>query len=303
MRVSTAAAAFVVVVGMFPLAGCRNGISKVRIVVRNAGSDTMVNLAQAWAEEYARVRPDVSIEVAGGGSGTGIAALIDGSADLANTSRRIEPAELAAALSKRGKRPREWVVGHDALAVYVHPANPLRAISIPQLARLYGRDHPASSWPEIGVTIPGVRSQEIILISRQSNSGTYHYFRRSLLGKTGDFRLGTRDLNGSKEVVSLVASTRGAIGYSGMGYATPGVRALAVSRGDGHAAVLPSAENVISGAYPLSRPLYIYSLGDPAGAVKDYIDWIESDAGQRVVAAAGYVPMFESEKAAREHAP
>ncbi len=272
------------------LTGCHNGLSNVRTVIRNAGSDTMVNLAQAWAEEYGKVRPEISVEVAGGGSGTGIASLIDGTADLANCSRRIEPEELAAAIRKTGKQPREWIVGRDALAVYVHPSNPLRRITLQQLAGMYGRGGPFTQWGHLGVSIPGSRTGEIILISRQSNSGTYHYFRHALLGDHGDFRQGTRDLNGSKEVVSLIETTPSAIGYSGMGYAIPGVRSLAVARDHSLPAIAPSVESVISGEYPLSRPLYLYSLGEPAGAVREYLEWIKSAAGQRIVVAAGYVP-------------
>src|SRR5262245_33761227 len=164
------------------LIGCGRGLSRVEAVIRNAGSDTMVNLAQAWAEEYAAVRPSVSVEVAGGGSATGIASLIDAATDLANCSRRMEPEEIEAAQRKTGRTPREWVVGHDALAVYVHRDNPLDEISLEQLAQIYGRNGTITTWSGLGVAIPGAKSDEILLISRQSNSGTYQYFRQALLG-------------------------------------------------------------------------------------------------------------------------
>lgn len=251
----------------------------------------MVNLAQAWAEAYAAVRPEVSVEVAGGGSGTGIASLIDGTADLANSSRRIEPEEREAALRKTGREPREWIAGLDALAVYVHLSNPLRQISIRELARIYGRQEPPLTWRDLGVTIPGARTSEMVLISRQSNSGTYHYFRRSLLGDRGDFRLGTRDLNGSKEVVSLIGGTPSALGYSGMGYATPAVHTLSISRSDGEPAVAPTPEAARTRQYPLTRPLYLYTLGEPSGPLETYLDWIASPPGQRIILESGYVPI------------
>ncbi len=251
----------------------------------------MVNAAQAWAEEYAKLRPSISVEVAGGGSATGIAALIDGSADLANSSRPVHPEEVDAARRKRGRTPKEWIVGHDALAIYVHRDNPLAEISLEQLASIYGRNGATRTWKALGASLSGVASDEIILISRQSNSGTYDYFRRAILGPVDDLRLGTRDLNGSKEVVTLIASTLGAIGYSGMGYATPGVKMLRVSAKTGGVAYEPNAVNTISGAYPISRPLYLYTLGDPAGPVGEYLRWILSPAGQRVVEQAGYVPV------------
>ena len=272
-------------------AGCGTRLARVEAVVRNAGSDTMVNVAQAWAEEYARVRPLVSVEVAGGGSATGIASLIDGSADLANSSRRVQPEEIQAAKRKRGQAPREWIAGHDALAIYVHHSNPLDEISLEQLAAIYGRDGPIKNWGALGVTIPGARGEEMVLISRQSNSGTYDYFRQAILGREGDLRQGTRDLNGSKEVVTLIASTPNAIGYSGMGYATAGVKMLRVSAKTGGPAYPPTAANTIAELYPITRPLYIYSLGEPTGATASYLAWILSPAGQRVVEKSGYVPL------------
>ena len=268
-------------------AGCSRRLSHVEAVVRNAGSDTMVNVAQAWAEHYAHVTPSISVEVAGGGSATGIVSLIEGAADLANCSRRMEPSEIEAIRKKTGAAPREWLVGLDALAVYVHASTPTDTITIAQLAEIYGSHGKATQWEQIGVHVPG----EIILISRQSNSGTYQYFKKSILGSRGDFRSGTRDLNGSKEVVSLIGSTPGTIGYSGMGYAVPEVKMLRVARKAGETAYAPTIENTLSGRYPLSRPLYIYTRNDMTPQVKQYLEWIRSAEGQKVVALSGYVPV------------
>lgn len=230
------------------------------------------------------------MEVAGGGSATGLVALIDGAADLANCSRRAEAEEMAAARRKTGWEPQGWIAGYDALAVYVHRDNPLSEISLEQLAQVYGRNGRILTWNQLGAALPGPSRQEIILISRQSNSGTYQYFRRAILGRSQDFRLGTRDLSGSKEVVTLIGTALGAIGYSGMGYATSQVKTLSVSRRSGESAYAPTEANVAAGAYPITRPLYLYSLGMPTGATKEYLDWILSPAGQTVLRQAGYVP-------------
>lgn len=269
------------------LASLSCGRTRIRSVIRSAGSDTVVNLAQAWAEAYAEVEPTVSVEVSGGGSGTGLAALIDGAADLANSSRRIEREEREAAQRKRGVDPKEWIIGHDALAVYVHRDNPLNEITIQQLASIYGATGEVTRWSQLG---PGLPDEEIILISRQSNSGTAQYFRRALLGKTEDFRQGTRDLNGSKEVVSLIGETLATIGYSGMGYNSDRVKMLAVAAGPGQPAYAPTLENAMSGRYPISRPLYVYTLGQPGGELRRYLDWTLSPPGQQVVVRAGFVP-------------
>jgi phosphate transport system substrate-binding protein len=271
-------------------ASCETREAHVRVVIRNAGSDTLVNAAQAWAEAYAQLKPMVSVEVAGGGSATGIVALIDGAADLANCSRRVEPEEVEAARRKTGREPKEWIAGYDALAVYVHRDNPLSEISLDQLAQVYGREGHILRWDQLNATMPGSRSQEIILIGRQSNSGTYQYFRRAILGTHQDFRLGTRDLSGSKEVVTLIGTALGAVGYSGMGYATGQVKMLRVSARPGGPAYAPTEANVAAGAYPITRPLYLYTLGLPTGVTKEYLEWILSPAGQQVLRNAGYVP-------------
>ncbi|MFN0105818.1 MAG: PstS family phosphate ABC transporter substrate-binding protein [Bryobacteraceae bacterium] len=285
-------ALFCLTIGIvFNLAACNRRLSQVQAVVRNSGSDTMVNLAQAWAEQYSHEFPSVSVEVSGGGSATGIVSLIEGSADLANCSRQMEPEEVDAVRRKTGSEPREWLVGLDALAVYVNASNPLESITLQQLADVYGRHGRTTSWRSLGVSIPGAKSDEIILISRQSNSGTYQYFRQSILGSRGDFRQGTRDLNGSKEVVSLIGGTPGTIGYSGMGYVIPQVKMLKVARRPGETAYPPTVANTLSGAYPLSRPLYIYTRSQLSKPVQIYLDWIRSTAGQKVVELAGYVPV------------
>jgi phosphate transport system substrate-binding protein len=258
--------------------------------IQNKGSDTMVNLAQAWAEEYKKVAPGVDVEVSGGGSGVGIAALEKGTIDIANASRNMKPEEIEAAKKNTGKTPKEIIVGYDALAIYVHKDNPLTEITLDQIAQIYMEGGSLTKWSDLGVTIPGASGDEIVRVSRQSNSGTYEFLREHVLNKK-DFKLGSRDMNGSKEVVELVSSTPTAIGYSGMGYATPAVKMLKVKKTASDPAYDPNVANTLAKTYPIARSLQVYTLGEPQGAIKTYIDWMLSDAGQKVVEASGYVPL------------
>lgn len=282
--------------------GCKRGDSgdsgggTTKTVIQNSGSDTMVNLAQAWAEAYATVDGSVSVEVSGGGSGTGIAALINGTVDIANCSRQMKPEEIERAKQNTGKEPTRFIVGYDALAVYVHKDNPLSEITIEQLAGIYGEGGKITRWSQLGIDHPACSEDEIIRVSRQSNSGTYFYFREALLGKARDFKLGSRDLHGSKDVVELVQTTPCAIGYSGMGYATEQVKMLKIAKQAGDSYYAPSVENTLNNSYPIARPLYVYSLGEPTGKQKQYIDWILSDAGQKIVVASGYVPVPKEQR-------
>ncbi len=260
-----------------------------KTIIKNKGSDTMVNLAQAWAEVYSN--DTVSVEVSGGGSGTGVAALINGTVDIANCSRQVKDKEKQLAKDNTGKEPIEFIVGYDALAVYVHKDNPIDKITIPQLAEIYGEDGTITKWNNLGVANSGCSSDKIIRISRQSNSGTYFYFREALLGKERDFELGSLDLHGSKDVVEVVGRTHCAIGYSGMGYATNHVKMLKVATTSEETYYSPNLENVLAKSYPIARPLYMYSLGEPTGEAKAYLDWILSPEGQKIVQELGFVPL------------
>ena len=263
--------------------------SATKTIIKNKGSDTMVNLAQAWAEVYSN--DTVSVEVSGGGSGTGVAALINGTVDIANCSRQVKDKEKQQAKDNTGKEPIEFIVGYDALAVYVHKDNPIDKITIPQLAEIYGEEGTITKWDNLGVANSGCRSDKIIRISRQSNSGTYFYFREALLGKERDFELGSLDLHGSKDVVEVVGRTHCAIGYSGMGYATDHVKMLKVATASDAPYYAPNLENVLAKSYPIARPLYMYSLGEPTGEAKAYLDWILSPEGQNIVQELGFVPL------------
>ncbi len=274
------------------VAGCsrrdNSGKDGKRQVIQNKGSDTLVNVAQAWAEAYKTVDPTMAVAVSGGGSGTGISSLINGTVDIANTSRSIKDNERATA-EKKGIKPNEITVGYDALAVYVHKNNPLAKISLEQLAKIYGDGGELEKWSQLDVTVPGCDSDEIIRVSRQNNSGTYVYFKNAVLGKGKEYKLGSRDMHGSKDVVDLVAKTPCAMGYSGLAYAMGEVKMPCVSK-DGGACVAPSVATAVDQSYPIARPLFMYTNGEPTGAVKNYLDWILSDAGQCIIQKKGYAP-------------
>jgi phosphate transport system substrate-binding protein len=271
------------------LTACGGG--EQRQVIQNKGSDTLVNVAQAWAEAYQTVNPSVVVAVSGGGSGTGIAALINGTVDLANASRAIKDKETALA-EKNGQDPVQHTVGFDALAIFLHGDNPLDEISIEQLAGIYGDGGEIMNWTDLGVEVPGCKGQEIVVVSRQNNSGTYAYFRDAVLGKS-DFKLGTRDMHGSKDVVDLVEKTPCAIGYSGLAYATDHVKLGCVAQETGGACVSPSVDTAIDGSYPIARPLFMYTNGEPTGHVGEYLNWIKSNEGQCIILEKGYAPATE----------
>ena len=262
--------------------------AQARTVLQNKGSDTLVNVAQAWAEEYQKVKPEVAIAVSGGGSGTGIAAMINGTVDIANASRKMKDREVEMA-KDRGQDPVEHVVGYDALAVYLHADNPANELSIAQLNDVYNRKGKARKWSDLGIKVPGCGSDKIVVVSRQNNSGTYAYFKKAILGKKGKYRSGTLDMHGSKDVVDLVEKTPCAIGYSGLAYATDHVKKVCISK-DGAKCVSPSVPTAVDRSYPIARPLFMYTNGEPKGDIKEYLDWILSDTGQCIIMKKGYAP-------------
>jgi phosphate transport system substrate-binding protein len=259
-----------------------------RVVIQNRGSDTLLNVAQAWAERYGQIYPTVAIAVSGGGSGTGIAAMINGTVDIANASRAMRDSEIEAARSG-GHDPIEHIVGYDALAIFLHPDNPISEMSGEQLRAIYGEGGDYERWSDLGVSVPGCGSDQIIRVSRQNNSGTYAYFQEAILGDA-EYKLGSRDMNGSSEVVELVENTPCAIGYSGLAYATEHVKMVCVGI-EGAACVEPSIEAAIDGTYPIARPLFMYTAGTPEGAVADYMEWILGEEGQCIILNMGYAPV------------
>jgi phosphate transport system substrate-binding protein len=265
-----------------------SGAALARTEIQNKGSDTLVNAAQSLAEQYGKINPNVAVAVSGGGSGTGIAAMINGTVDIANSSRKMSEKEIKEAQAK-GRQPVEHIIGYDALAIFVHKNFPADSITITDLAKIYGRDGGASKWSDLGITIPGCKG-DIVVVSRQNNSGTYAYFKEAVLGEKGKFRQGTLDMHGSKDVADLVEKTPCAIGYSGLAYVTDHMKALCVAPAAGKPCVKPTEQTAFDGTYPIARPLFMYTNGAPTGEVKKYMDWIKSDAGQCIIEKEGYAP-------------
>jgi len=276
----------------------QTGFGAEKQTIKNIGSDTMVNLAQAWAEAYRKVEPSISVEVSGGGSGIGVAALLNGTCDIANCSRKFEPEEVEKAKGKYGADPKEFMVGYDALSIYVHPSNPITEITMEQLGEIYREGGKIDKWSQLGVKMPKNRDS-IIRVSRQNNSGTYHYFREVIVGKKADFKLNSKDMNGSKDVVELIARTPNALGYSGLGYATKAVKIVKVAKKQGEPAIAPSIETTLNKTYPIARPLFMYTPPQPPEHVTKYIAWVASDAGQEIVKESGYVPLPKPQTASR----
>ena len=263
-------------------------------LIQNKGSDTLVNVAQAWAEEYQSVQPEIAVAVSGGGSGTGIAAMINGTVDIANASRKMKKKELKIA-RESGQDPVEHVVGYDALAVFIHQDNPAESFSFNQLGKIFGRGGETTKWSDLGLTVPGCSSDRIVVVSRQNNSGTYAYFKKAVLKSAakagvivkGSFRQGTLDMHGSKDVVDLVENTPCAIGYSGLAYATDHLKLVCIAKQEGDTCVNPSVATASDRSYPIARPLFMYTNGVPQGPIKEYMDWILSDAGQCILKNKG----------------
>jgi phosphate transport system substrate-binding protein len=245
------------------------------------GSDTMVILAQRWAEEYMKKNAGKQVQVTGGGSGVGIAALINGTTDIANSSRAIKDEEKAKVQERYNVLPTEIAVARDGVAVYVNAGNPVQQLTIEQLEKIYAGD--VTNWKDVGGP-----DAPIVLYSRENSSGTYVFFKEHVL-KGADFAASAQTLPGTAAVVNAVSKEKNGIGYGGAAYAK-GVKEVKVVAADGQA-YAPSAENVKSGKYPLARPLFMYTRAQPAGEAKAFIDFCLSSAGQKIVTDVGYFPI------------
>lgn len=260
-----------------------------RDVLQVKGSDTMVNLMVRLSEGYASDTSRPVIAVSGGGTGTGVAALVDGTTDFAAASREIKAREVATAESN-GRSPTPTVIAYDGLAIYVNVDNPIAALSFEDLACIYGRDGGCERWSDLGVALSCQGSDEIVLVSRHNNSGTTEYFREMVLGKQGHFGA-TMSQSGTQQVVDVVGTVPCAIGFGGMGYQTPKTRLVCLSKGRGEACETPTRETVAAGRYPFSRPLFIYTDGEPTAARGDFLRWVLAPEGQKIVLDAGFVPV------------
>ena len=256
--------------------------------IENKGSDTIVNLALAWAETYQAEHADVRISVTGGGSGTGIAALINGTVDIANASRKIKDEEIAEAQSK-GVEPLEHIIARDAIAVIVNQENPVSELTLQQISDIYSGK--ITNWSEVGG-----EDRPIVKLSRETNSGTHVYFLETVLrlGNKEDKTLFSTDtllLPSSEGIISEVRSNPNAIGYDGLGYVPEDLKMIAIAEEAGGAYVLPAIATVNDKTYPIARDLYMYTDGEPTGVVKDYLDWMLSAEAQEIVAELGFVPV------------
>ncbi len=258
-------------------------------LIQNKGSDTMVNLALGWAEAYHSVDTSVSIAVTGGGSGTGIASLINGTVEMANASREMKEKEIEEARAN-GIEPVEFVVAIDALAIIVHLDNPVTRLSIDQLADIYtGR---ITNWSDVGGN-----DASIVLVSRETNSGTHVYFLEEVVrkgdGKNTDiFAPQTLLMPSSVGITSEVRRNPNAIGYDGLGYVDPAhEKMIAIAKDGDSPFVMPSVQAGSNGSYPIARNLYIYTAGEPTGAIANYVEWIRGADGQKIVADLGFIPL------------
>jgi len=266
--------------------------SATRAYIQNKGSDTLVNLALAWAEEYQKIHPEVQISVTGGGSGTGFTALINGTVDIANASRQIKPEEIDQAQAK-GFEPVEFTVANDAIAVIVNPSNPIRQLTLEQVSEIYRGE--INNWQDVGG-----EDRPIVRLSRETNSGTHVYFLEEVirLGNSEDksiFSADTLLLPSSEGIIAEVRDNPNAIGYDGLGYVTPEVKTIALSKDILGEYILPSAETVRENTYPISRSLYVYTRNQPTGVLKEYIDWMRSKDGQALTSELGFVPIAEGQ--------
>ena len=255
--------------------------------IENKGSDTIVNLALAWAERYQAEHPDVRISVTGGGSGTGIASLINKTVDIANASRKIKQEETDEAKSN-GVEPVEHIIARDAIAVIVNRKNPVSELTLQQISDIYSGK--INNWQEVGG-----EDRPIVRLSRETNSGTHVYFLETVLrlGNSKDktlFSMDTLLLPSSEGIVAEVRQNPNAIGYDGLGYVPKDLKMIAIAKEPGSPYVLPAISTVNDKSYPIARDLYMYTNGEATGVVKEYLDWILSDEAQKIVADLGFVP-------------
>jgi phosphate transport system substrate-binding protein len=279
--------AFLFLTACGPTSSAETASDSQATYIENKGSDTIVNLALAWAERYQGAHPDVRISVTGGGSGTGIAALINKTVDLANASRQIKEEEVDEAKAN-GVEPVEHIIARDAIAVIVNPENPVNELTLQQISDIYSGK--LTNWSEVGG-----EDRPIVRLSRETNSGTHVYFLETVLrlGNSKDktlFSTNTLLLPSSEGIIAEVRQNPNAIGYDGLGYVPKDLKTIAIAKEDGGAYVLPSIATVNDKTYAIARDLYMYTNGEATGIVKEYLDWILSPEAQQIVVELGFVP-------------
>lgn len=251
-------------------------------VITVKGSDTMVILAQRWAEKYMESNPGITIQVTGGGSGIGLAALINGSTDIANASRPMKPSEREKLKQRYNSLGVEVKTAKDGLSVYLNEKNSVKELSIQQIKDIYTGK--ITNWKDVGG-----KDAKIIVYGRENSSGTYVYFKDNVLGGE-DFTSKMQSMPGTSAVVNAIVKDANSIGFGGAAYAK-GIKFAAVKKDASSKAYIPTEENIKSGNYPITRYLYLYLKTRPSGEMKDYIDWILSAEGQSIVTKVGYFPV------------
>lgn len=249
------------------------------------GSDTMVHLVSSWAESFMNAHEGVEVSVTGGGSGTGIAALLNGTTDICAASRDIKPKEISLA-EQKGIAPQEYVVALDGIAVIVHPENPVTELTIEQLGKIYTGVY--ENWSQVGGP-----DENILVLSRESSSGTYVFFQEHVLSKE-DYTDKARLMPATSSIIQSVTTDKWGIGYVGFGYAEEAgesVQVLAIKETKDAEAVMPSVETVLDGSYSIARPLHLYTNGEPQGVVAEFIEFAKSPEGQEIVKETGYVSL------------
>jgi len=271
------------VVFMLAMAACGgpNSGSGTKVVTIK-GSDTMVILGQRWAETYMGLHPGARIQVTGGGSGTGIAALINGGTDICEASRPMKDKEKEQVRSRHGRDVKEIPVALDGVAIYINQSSPIQSLTRAQIKAIYTGK--VTNWRDVGGN-----DEKIVAYSRENNSGTYVFFKEHVLNNE-DFAREIQTLPGTAAVVNAVSKDPASIGYGGIAYAT-GIRAVAVKQDENSEAVHPSLETVQNGRYPLSRNLFFYTIGEPQGEEKAFVDWVLGTEGQKICEAVGYYPL------------
>jgi phosphate transport system substrate-binding protein len=245
------------------------------------GSDTMVILAQKWAEVYMKKNPTATIQVTGGGSGVGIAALINGSTDIANASRPMKASEIDKLKQRYNTLGVEIPCAKDGITVFLNKANPVAELTVKQIGLIFAGK--ITNWKEVGGPDASIK-----LYGRESSSGTFGFFKDNVV-KT-DYAPSCQTLPGTAAIVNAVKKDKYAVGYGGAAYAE-GVKDCKVKKDDKSPAYAPTAETIKNKTYPISRYLYMYLKSRPTGAMKAYIDWILSPEGQKVIAEVGYFPV------------
>ncbi|MEN6520557.1 MAG: PstS family phosphate ABC transporter substrate-binding protein [Armatimonadota bacterium] len=280
-----------IVVTALIVAGCGRRSSKAGNSIQVKGSNTMLQLGQAWAEAYNAIS-STKVSVSGEGSGVGISALINGTTDIAEASREMEPAEIKDAKAK-GIDPIRTTVAWDGLAIIVNPSNPVRKLTIEQLRSIFLGE--VKNWREVGGP-----NEEIVVTTRDTSSGTHQYFKEKVLRRGNskgkeEFPRSALTITSSQTAVQTVEQDKGAIAYVGLGYVTPKVADVAIAKSNERPYIKPTIETVMNRSYPISRALYFYTNGQPTGKVKAFVDFVLSDKGQQIVEKIDFVPIRKVE--------